>query len=159
MQTFLPVADFEESARVLDPRRLGKQRVECLQLVAALITGEPQHLANHTAARMWKGFELSLCLYGAAVCQEWINRGFKDAVREKIHYLYHGLRRAAGLGEGLVAHPLPPWWNDPRLHSNHRARLLAKEPGWYYQFGWKEAPCDVNYWPVPTMKELRTRTT
>jgi len=28
MQTFLPVADFEESARLLDSPRLGKQRVE-----------------------------------------------------------------------------------------------------------------------------------
>ena len=28
MQTFLPFADFEETARSLDTRRLGKQRVE-----------------------------------------------------------------------------------------------------------------------------------
>ena len=36
MQTFLPVADFEESARLLDSPRLGKQRVETLQILRAI---------------------------------------------------------------------------------------------------------------------------
>ena len=36
VQTFLPYADFERSARSLDQRRLGKQRVECLQGAAGL---------------------------------------------------------------------------------------------------------------------------
>ncbi|MDQ1681515.1 MAG: hypothetical protein QOH99_56, partial [Frankiaceae bacterium] len=35
MQTFLPYADFGASARVLDDRRLGKQRVETLQILRA----------------------------------------------------------------------------------------------------------------------------
>ncbi|GAA3827626.1 pyrimidine dimer DNA glycosylase/endonuclease V [Nocardioides panacisoli] len=38
MQTFLPYADFARSARSLDPKRLGKQRVEALQVVRALTT-------------------------------------------------------------------------------------------------------------------------
>ena len=33
MQTFLPYADFAQSAKVLDMKRLGKQRVEVLQLL------------------------------------------------------------------------------------------------------------------------------
>lgn len=36
MQTFLPYPSAERSARVLDNRRLGKQRVECLQILAVL---------------------------------------------------------------------------------------------------------------------------
>lgn len=36
MQTFLPYADFERSARTLDLKRLGKQRVECIQVVRGL---------------------------------------------------------------------------------------------------------------------------
>ena len=35
MQTFLPHADFDRSAEVLDLRRLGKQRVEVIQIVRA----------------------------------------------------------------------------------------------------------------------------
>ena len=37
MQSFLPIADFTETARILDPRRLGKQRVEALQILRGLI--------------------------------------------------------------------------------------------------------------------------
>jgi len=36
MQTFLPYPDVEASARVLDTKRLGKQRVECLQVLRGL---------------------------------------------------------------------------------------------------------------------------
>jgi hypothetical protein len=38
MQTFLPYNDFVKSARVLDYKRLGKQRVEGMQIINA-ITG------------------------------------------------------------------------------------------------------------------------
>lgn len=36
MQTFTPYSDFEESLRTLDLKRLGKQRVEVIQIVRAL---------------------------------------------------------------------------------------------------------------------------
>ena len=36
VQTFLPYADFARSAAVLDRTRLGKQRVEAIQVVRAL---------------------------------------------------------------------------------------------------------------------------
>ncbi|WP_344942481.1 pyrimidine dimer DNA glycosylase/endonuclease V [Terrabacter ginsenosidimutans] len=36
MQTFVPYADFARTAAVLDTRRLGKQRVEVIQIVRAL---------------------------------------------------------------------------------------------------------------------------
>jgi hypothetical protein len=56
MQTFLPFADFADSAASLDPRRLGKQRVEVLQIVRA-ITWPKYGWRNHPAANMWRGFE------------------------------------------------------------------------------------------------------
>lgn len=42
MQTFLSYPDFNESARVLDDKRLGKQRVECLQILNVLAIGPYQ---------------------------------------------------------------------------------------------------------------------
>ena len=36
VRTFLPYADFERSCRALDPRRLGKQRVEVIQVAEPL---------------------------------------------------------------------------------------------------------------------------
>ena len=41
MQTFLPYESFKQSARVLDWRRLGKQRVEGMQIINA-IQGKPR---------------------------------------------------------------------------------------------------------------------
>ena len=54
MQTFLPVADFAESARLLDSPRLGKQRVETLQILRALELPD-YGWANHPAVLMWRG--------------------------------------------------------------------------------------------------------
>lgn len=52
VQTFLPYPDFAQSAQCLDRQRLGKQRVEVLQLLKAL-KGESKGWKNHPAAKMW----------------------------------------------------------------------------------------------------------
>src|SRR3954467_500955 len=54
MQTFLPVADFAGSARLLDTPRLGKQRVETLQILRAIELPD-YGWANHPAVLMWRG--------------------------------------------------------------------------------------------------------
>ena len=77
MQTFLPYADFARSAEVLDTRRLGKQRVEVIQIVRAL-TVPGYAWASHPAVLMWKGHEEALGRYGLAMCDQWLLRGFGD---------------------------------------------------------------------------------
>ena len=74
MQTFLPSPDFAASAAALDPRRLGKQRVEALQILRALTQGGSAW-RNHPAVLMWKGYEEALVAYGVAVCQAWCALG------------------------------------------------------------------------------------
>jgi hypothetical protein len=59
VQTFLPYPDFARSAAVLDDRRLGKQRVETLQILRAL-TRPDYGWRHHPAVLMWKGHEVSL---------------------------------------------------------------------------------------------------
>ncbi len=54
MQTFLPDPDFTVSAQLLDTRRLGKQRVEALQVLRAL-TRESYGWKSHPAVLMWGG--------------------------------------------------------------------------------------------------------
>lgn len=54
MQTFLPVANFCESAKYLDKARLGKQRVEAMQILSTL-SGASRGWINHPAVRMWRG--------------------------------------------------------------------------------------------------------
>ncbi|MEU7740966.1 MSMEG_6728 family protein [Nonomuraea sp. NPDC049158] len=59
MQTFLPYPDFARTAAVLDPLRLGKQRVEALQILRAL-TIPGYGWRHHPAVRMWASYEEAL---------------------------------------------------------------------------------------------------
>src|SRR4051794_41739321 len=74
MQTFLPVADFEDSARLLDSPRLGKQRVETLQILRAIELPD-YGWANHPAVLMWRGGAPALGGDGVAVARVWQEGG------------------------------------------------------------------------------------
>ena len=150
MQTFLPFPDFADCAASLDPRRLGKQRVEVLQIVRA-ITWPKYGWRNHPAAKMWRGYEEALGAYGVAICQEWCARGFADTCDVKIRQdladagveTVRSQVELAGLGL------LPPWLGDEALHRSHRAALLRKDPDWYGP-RFPDAPDDADYlWPAP----------
>jgi hypothetical protein len=140
MQTFLPYADFVSSAECLDSKRLGKQRVECLQLLNALLGyGGWRH---HPAAVMWSRHPRALVLYGTTICDEWIRRGFVDTCRPK---LVQTDTKLAELGPVTF----PRWIGFELFHASHRSNLLRKNPVWYGQFGWTEPP-DLEYiWPLP----------
>jgi len=62
MQTFLPYPDFAQSLRVLDSRRLGKQRLEAMQLLRA-ISADGSGWSRHPAAAMWRGYTNALKQY------------------------------------------------------------------------------------------------
>lgn len=130
MQTFLPFADFKKSVEVLDYRRLGKQRVECLQLLKALKQGGGW--SNHPATKMWQGYEEALETYMAECIAEWIKRDYKNTMTAKIH----------------IDYKFPFWLGDESFHASHRSNLLRKDPVYYSKFDWKE-PHDLPYvWPV-----------
>ncbi|HWD39650.1 MAG TPA: MSMEG_6728 family protein [Fimbriimonas sp.] len=135
MQTFLPYPDFAESARVLDNKRLGKQRVEVLQILNVLTDSTRKGWRNHPAVAMWRGHEGALIEYGVAICNEWIGRGFRDTVRLKL------------LDRQIPPSPLPAWLGDECFHSSHRSILLQKNPDHYAQFGWDD-PIQECHWPV-----------
>ena len=63
MQTFLPHESFKKSLKVLDWRRLGKQRVEAHQVLNVLLgRTETKGWINHPITRMWDGYEQALQL-------------------------------------------------------------------------------------------------
>lgn len=135
MQTFLPLANFAESARVLDRQRLGKQRVEAWQILKALRFGGGWK--NHPAVKMWRGYENALRLYGQAICTEWIVRGYRDTMLKR----FSSQRRA-----GIVM--LPPWLGDVKFHRSHKSNLLRKFPEHYRKF-WPTLRDDLPYvWPT-----------
>ncbi len=136
MQTFLPYPSFIESASALDMRRLGKQRVEVLQLLKALHEGGAW--ANHPACKMWRGYENALVVYGRTICTEWLHRGYKDTCFNKINLFWND-------GADKL---LPNWLGNEAFHAAHRSNLLRKDPEHYGQFKWTE-PKDLPYiWPV-----------
>src|SRR3712207_5094321 len=83
MQTFLPVADFEDGARMLDSARLGKQRVETLQILRSLELPD-YGWTTHPVVRMWRGRTPALVAYGLAMVRVWRERGFADTTAHQI---------------------------------------------------------------------------
>src|SRR3954466_3844611 len=83
MQTFLPVADFAESARLLDSPRLGKQRVETLQILRAIELPD-YGWANHPAVLMWRGRTPGPGSHRAPLARIWRERGFADTTETLI---------------------------------------------------------------------------
>ena len=97
MQTFLPVADFEESARLLDSPRLGKQRVETLQILRALELPD-YGWANHPVVTMWRGRTRGAGRpTGWRWSRVWRERGFADSTETPDRRVRpRGRRPAAG---------------------------------------------------------------
>jgi hypothetical protein len=132
VQTFAPLQDATEIAKVLDYRRLGKQRVETKQLLMALLgldkAGEPTtvpaspHTRYHPITRAWAGHEFALWQYGMAMCIEWIGRGYNSTIHTWFEAVEAGLDSAPGW---------PWWWGTPQITDNHQRMLVWKEPSHY----------------------------
>jgi hypothetical protein len=160
MQTFVPYADFEASARALDVKRLGKQRVEVIQIVRAL-TVPDYAWKSHPAVLMWKGYEEALGRYGITMCEVWLELGFGDTCAATIAadlaaFGIPHLRTEAELAE---AGALPPWLFDDTVQQSHRSALVRKDPEFYRQ-KFPDVRPDIEYvWPVraPAVLEREER--
>jgi hypothetical protein len=134
MQTFLPYPNFQKCARVIDDKRLWKQILEAdgiIRILEGRVNKKLYLYKNHPCVKMWKNYLQDLYDYRANFIQEWLNRRLINApIIEK--------------------NEEPIWcavWPDRKLYSSHRAALLAKNPEWYQQFGWKEEPKIEYFWP------------
>ena len=132
MQTFLPVADFRASADLLDDKRLGKQRVETLQVVRGL-TVPGYGWRHHPAVKMWTGHLEALGRYGLACCEAWLERGYADTCAAGITTELEraGIERIRTQEELEAAGAVPEWLGDESFHRSHRAALLRKDPEFY----------------------------
>jgi hypothetical protein len=140
MQTFLPYANFQTTAKALDYRRLGKQRVEVFQLLRA-INGETKGWANHPAARMWRGYEPVLAMYGCMICSEWKRRGYTDNMTMRIAEYFKVFGKPSDS-------ETPPWLGDPDFHRSHQSNLVRKLPEHYGPL-FPDVPDDLEYvWPI-----------
>jgi hypothetical protein len=146
MQTFMPYADFTLSTKCLDWRRLGKQRIECKQILRALgvqVGDKPLKISgwrNHPAVRMWRGYEEELLWCAMTVCMEWKNRDYKDSLMMQFWEAHK-----AGAGASTK---MPPWFGDSAFHDSHKSNLIRKKPEHYGPM-WPDVPPDLPYiWPV-----------
>lgn len=131
MQTFLPYPSFELSAQALDYRRLGKQRVEALQILNAIYY--KTRWINHPATKMWVGFEDALTLYKNVCIKEWVRRGYKNTMKIDV------------VSNDIL---LPNWFGNNDFHAAHRSNLLRKNIAYYKKFGWTEPDNLAYVWPV-----------
>ncbi|MBG6224250.1 hypothetical protein IWX63_000805 [Arthrobacter sp. CAN_A2] len=131
---------------MLDQARLGKQRVETLQVLRALVIPD-YGWRQHPAIRMWIGYVPALTLYGLAMVAEGVSRGHADSThRQILEFAPHVLERSDV--------PVPPWFGDPALHVSHRSNLVQKAPG-IYRDRFPGVPEDLPYvWPLPERERV-----
>jgi hypothetical protein len=148
MQTFVPYADFAESAAVLDSKRLNKQLLEGRQIYSILSSNRTKGgWVNHPAVKMWRHHDMGLYAYLVAIYKECVVRGIKaDKNWDAIEEMHEGNWNR---GDNAV---MPSWWNDERVHQSHRNNLYRKDPEYYAQFEHDNfiSCCDsCNYvWPT-----------
>ena len=124
MQTFLPFADFRQSADVLDAARLGKQRVEALQVLRAIVL--PSYgWQSHPAMQMWRGYVPALTRYALDMVDAWTDLGHADSTRP----LITEFAPAAAVPGATLS--MPSWIGNEALHLSHRSNLVRKAPEFY----------------------------
>jgi hypothetical protein len=156
MQTFITAIKYDQCARVLDDKRLNKQRIEAKQILLAL--SNPSYgWRNHPAVRMWKGLEPDLACYGEAMCWEWrIMRGKNDDkdllnfFRRNIPTSWAGWSSDGVLQYSSHAHQYSPTRFTNTVIDSHRSNLVRKMPERYRHF-WPTIPDNLPYvWPHNT---------
>lgn len=144
MQTFLPYENFEQSVSVLDYRRLGKQRVEAMQILKVLQSikeGVKVAWMNHPAVLMWRGYEESLKSYMNLCIKEWMNRGYKNTMK---------------LND--ITTIINPWWlGNEQFHRAMRSRLIMKNEEYYLPLFPEDKDFNSSnyYWPVNESKTFK----
>jgi hypothetical protein len=148
VQTFLPYADFDRTMAVLDRKRLGKQRVECIQVIRGLVV--PGYgWRHHPAVKMWSGWLEALGSYGLASTRAWLGAGFADSCADtiRVDLAAAGVLRVRSQAELAEAGELPDWLGDEAFHRSHQSSLLRKDPEHYGRF-FPDVPDDLPYvWP------------
>lgn len=133
MQTFLPYASFQKSAKELDSKRLNKQILECYQILKVLSSDDPKAAwRNHPAVKMWRDHEFALWNYVQAMIVEADDRGIKTD-KNLSNLLELRKEKADQWGSKN-----PEWMSDSVLMNyvttTHKANLFLKDQVLYPQF-------------------------
>jgi len=141
MQTFMTHDNYVDTAKVLDNKRLGKQRVEAYQILKALRGdyNDTGAWVNHPATVMWRDHQYELALYGLTISVEFHERGFDG---------YSMMQKFTDICNELQSSNTEsyPWWvNNELLLMTHQSNLMRKDSE-YYSFN---VPDNIPYiWPL-----------
>ena len=138
MQTFFPYESVDRIRKLLDYKRLGKQRVEGYQILKTL-RGDSTAWKNHPAVKMWRGSEPALLDYTLAMCEEWTQRGYTDTLTDKLFEEFGHL-----IDEPVV---YPAWCRRSDVRYSHKAMLYRKDSEHYSMFKMYEH-ITAYVWPV-----------
>jgi hypothetical protein len=146
VNTFLPFPDFRLSAKVLDYKRLGRQRVEAM-IIINILTNATNKLGwkDHPAVLAWKDNVEALKLYHNIIVNEWVSRGYNNNMK-----LYDVNEKNLKM----------PWWfGTYAYHISHQSNLMRKDPVFYKDFfKLKEDEYDLPYiWPTHLKEEEKIK--
>jgi hypothetical protein len=160
MQTFLPSKDFNESAKMLDSKRLNKQILEAYQILRVLSgVNEGNGWVNHPAVKMWRGSDNILFTYATAMIREADKRGIKtDKNKSNLSLIRNFAMKTWGTS-------FPSWYTNPqelkRVLATHKTNLYIKDEIFYADF--RSSMLDINskpccaeckyYWPTHSNKK------
>lgn len=133
MNTFIVDSDPKICALILDNKRLGKQRVECCQLLRAMERTSGGWI-HHPATLMWKSHVSALKYYTNCMIEEWCKRGFKNTIPFF----------------DVEVQEMPPWMHWHQLQKSHQASLLRKDFAYYSKY-WNNLGEYMEYkyvWPT-----------
>ena len=136
MQVFHPYKSALKSIQCLDNSRMGKQRLECIQILLANnnIDTEwevPKSVPPHKNVVLWKNYSGYLFYYLGILLNEWEDRGMKNFV---CRGMYEKLRNIYGLQENTKR----PRFIDNKFIQTQRLSLLNKKMEHYYKFFGKD---------------------
>lgn len=144
-------SNYVDTAKSLDNKRLGKQRVEAYQILKAIRGdyGTNGAWVNHPATNMWRNHEYELALYGLTISVEFYERG---------HDGYNMMMKFTDLCNELQSNNRKsyPWWvNNQLLLLTHQSNLVRKNPD-HYEFN---VPNNIPYvWPLMDEQAFRLGT-
>lgn len=142
VNVFLPYADYEKSIRVLDKKRLTKQLVECIQLLAVIVHKKKGY-ANHPVTKIWRPYVGALVHYAHICCL---------VIRDKYPaYSLEKMEARLTSGEfGAASQEEKPVFSDA-FHDSHKSSLWHKDPEEYHMFE-EHSHINCYAWPVPVKR-------
>lgn len=155
MQTFLPYASFEESAKALDWQRLNAMRRETKSILTylRLVREGDMRFVRQPLVVQWYGYDDALALYRHAIVNEWIERGRRHETD------VYGLSLPLTANNEFV-YDIPNWLGNEKYHTNHKRILIRKahehvernkliDKKYDYRFQWPDLKPVVEYiYPV-----------